>query len=373
MSFEIPNLDRKSWQQLVLEMMRRIPQYTRLWTDYNDSDPGITLIQMLAWLDESVLYQANRIPIETEQNFLREVLGLPFSSNSTAYSQAAKTNSDFAFLALQQLLASMEQGTPFTEEELKKAVLSYRAAPYMALTLDNITTLAMQTNLVIEEKAKKNPSNPPALMVKRAYTVMREEAEIVYILSDGKWQYQFPPFPNTKQYQGNANAYRKTLMFASGPSAQAQSKLLQTVSQFLAPRVIAGNQITVNNARLTNINLSLQIYCAAHTRLDVTVTLLFAKLFRYFLPCEGGATGTGWAYNEEPQADEIRNLIFSVPGITRIALFDYNFIPTMQLDQMASLDVNAQIAALPPGTPGLFYCGLPMLRCLDITAWSSQT
>lgn len=370
MSFEIPNLDRKNWQQLVLEMMRRIPQYTRQWTDYNDSDPGITLLQMLAWIDESLLYQANRIPLETEQNFLREVLGLPYSSNQTAYSQAASKDGDVAFLALQQLLASMEQGTPLTAEELKKAVLSYTAAPYMALTLEDIDALALQANRMIAQQAGQSGSTP--LLVKRAYTLVSAEAEIVYILSDGKWQYQFPPYPNQQEYEGSGTTYRKTLMFASGPSSQALSLLLQAVSKFLAPRVLAGNQITVNDARLTPINLSLQINCAAATRLDVTVTQLFAKLFRYFLPCEGGADGTGWAYNQEPQADDIRDLIFSVPGINSIELFDYSFIPTMQLDQMASLDVNAQITALPAGTPGLFYSGLPCLRCLDITARSSQ-
>ena len=29
------------------------PRFTREWTDFNDSDPGITLVQLFAWLTES--------------------------------------------------------------------------------------------------------------------------------------------------------------------------------------------------------------------------------------------------------------------------------------------------------------------------------
>jgi hypothetical protein len=50
---------------------------------------------------------------------------------------------------------------------------------------------------------------------------------------------------------------------------------------------------------------------------------------------------------------------------------DYNFIPTIVLNQMAQLGANTTLADLPSGRSAMLYQGLPRLRCLDITA-SSQ-
>ncbi|MBI3284913.1 MAG: hypothetical protein HYZ65_08710 [Burkholderiales bacterium] len=375
MSFELPNLDRKSYQQLVAELLRRIPQYTKQWTDYNDSDPGITLLQMLAWLDESLLYQANSIPVETDQNYLRWVLGLAFSSNQTAYSKAAVADNDFDFLALQQVLAKLERGAPLSKTALQRDVLNYVSRPYLALTLANVETLAMQTNLVIAQQIKAAAAvtaTTAPLMVRRAYAKCVGQASIAYILSDAKWLYQYPPYPNQQQYLGSGTVQRKLLMMQASADMQAESDLLAQVRKYLDPRVIAGNQVQVRAAQLTDINLALAIRCAVNTRLDVTLTLVFAALFRYFLPCEGGADGQGWAYGDAPVGDDIRHLVLSLPGVAAIDSFDFNFIPTMELNIMATLDVNAQLADLPPGTPAMFYRGLPRLRCLDITARSSQ-
>jgi len=67
MPLEAPNLDTRTFDQLVAEARRRIPRYAPEWTDFNDSDPGMTLVQLFAWLTEMMLYQANRIP---ERNYI---------------------------------------------------------------------------------------------------------------------------------------------------------------------------------------------------------------------------------------------------------------------------------------------------------------
>ena len=51
-----PILDDRSYQQLRDELVRRIPVYTPEWTDHNASDPGITLIELFAFLGENLLY-----------------------------------------------------------------------------------------------------------------------------------------------------------------------------------------------------------------------------------------------------------------------------------------------------------------------------
>jgi len=42
--------------------VRRIPVYSPEWTDHNASDPGITLIELFAFLGENLLFRFNQIP-----------------------------------------------------------------------------------------------------------------------------------------------------------------------------------------------------------------------------------------------------------------------------------------------------------------------
>ena len=69
----IPNpiLDDRSYQQLRDELVRRIPVYNPEWTDHNPSDPGITLIELFAYLGENLLYRFNQIPEKSKLEFLR--------------------------------------------------------------------------------------------------------------------------------------------------------------------------------------------------------------------------------------------------------------------------------------------------------------
>ena len=68
-----PILDDRSYQQLRDELVRRIPVYTPEWTDHNASDPGITLLELFAFLGENLLYRFNQIPEATKLEFLRRL------------------------------------------------------------------------------------------------------------------------------------------------------------------------------------------------------------------------------------------------------------------------------------------------------------
>ncbi len=71
-----PILDDRSYQQLRDELVQRIPVYAPEWTDHNASDPGITLIELFAFLGENLLYRFNQIPDATYLEYLR-LLQLP--------------------------------------------------------------------------------------------------------------------------------------------------------------------------------------------------------------------------------------------------------------------------------------------------------
>lgn len=70
-----PILDDRTFAQLRDELIKRIPVYTPEWTDYNASDPGVALLELFAYLGESLLFRFNQIPDATKIAFLR-LLGL---------------------------------------------------------------------------------------------------------------------------------------------------------------------------------------------------------------------------------------------------------------------------------------------------------
>lgn len=75
MPLPIPKLDDLRFQEdLVDEARKRIQRYCPEWTDYNVSDPGITLIELFAWMTELMVYRMNRVPERMYVKFL-EMLG----------------------------------------------------------------------------------------------------------------------------------------------------------------------------------------------------------------------------------------------------------------------------------------------------------
>ena len=71
MPLEAPNLDNRRFADLVAEARARIPRYAPEWTDHNESDPGITLVQLFAWLGEIILFRLNQVPERNYIEFLR--------------------------------------------------------------------------------------------------------------------------------------------------------------------------------------------------------------------------------------------------------------------------------------------------------------
>jgi predicted phage baseplate assembly protein len=82
MTLPTPNLDDRRFDDLLRELQLLIPTYTPElalgrddWTDWNESDPGTTLLQLWAHLAETILYRLNRLPDLAHVKLL-ELVGL---------------------------------------------------------------------------------------------------------------------------------------------------------------------------------------------------------------------------------------------------------------------------------------------------------
>jgi hypothetical protein len=139
MPLQIPSLDNRRYQELLDEALARIPVHNPEWTNFNKSDPGVTLIELFAFMTENLLYRANQIPDRNRRKFL-SLLGIPLQPASSARGMVTIAN-ERGPLAVVTLNGGMEVRagqTPF-RSELGLDVLPLEAQVYFKRELPDST------------------------------------------------------------------------------------------------------------------------------------------------------------------------------------------------------------------------------------------
>jgi hypothetical protein len=119
----------RDFEDLVREGIALLPVHAPQWTDHNPSDPGVTLIELLAYLSDILLYRTGRITPAAKLQFLRLLRGAAWQDwvrldiadadelqrsidaavSELAHVQCAVTAGDFEQLAL---AAAQRQAPP---------------------------------------------------------------------------------------------------------------------------------------------------------------------------------------------------------------------------------------------------------------------
>jgi predicted phage baseplate assembly protein len=86
MALPVPNLDDRRFQDLVDDAKRLVQQRCPEWTDHNVSDPGVTLIELFAWMTDQLVYRLNRVPDRNYVKFL-ELIGVSLFPPTAARTQ----------------------------------------------------------------------------------------------------------------------------------------------------------------------------------------------------------------------------------------------------------------------------------------------
>lgn len=106
----LPNLDDRMFEQMMDDARKTIPKLFPQWTDENAHDPGITLLELMAWMTEIQQYYMNRITERNERKFLK-LLGV-----SPREAASATCEVTFADVTDQAVLP---KGTPLVAHDLR--------------------------------------------------------------------------------------------------------------------------------------------------------------------------------------------------------------------------------------------------------------
>ncbi len=105
MPLQAPNLDDRQFADIVAQAKTLIPRYAPEWTDFNDSDPGMTLVQLFAWMTEILVYRINQVPDLNYIKFL-QLIGIELQP-----AQPAVANLTFSLARPDLSYAIVPQGT----------------------------------------------------------------------------------------------------------------------------------------------------------------------------------------------------------------------------------------------------------------------
>jgi predicted phage baseplate assembly protein len=105
MALPAPNLDDRRFQALVDDAKRLVQQRCPEWTDHNVSDPGVTLIELFAWMTDQLVYRLNRVPDRQYVKFL-ELIGVTLFPPTAAHADVT-----FRLTGPQPKVVTIDSGT----------------------------------------------------------------------------------------------------------------------------------------------------------------------------------------------------------------------------------------------------------------------
>ncbi|HZE23435.1 MAG TPA: putative baseplate assembly protein [Blattabacteriaceae bacterium] len=90
MPLQAPILDDRTFDQILAQAKLLIPRYAPTWTNQSETDPGITLMELFAWMTEMLLYRMNQVPDRNYIKFL-ELLGITLTPARPAHAELTFT------------------------------------------------------------------------------------------------------------------------------------------------------------------------------------------------------------------------------------------------------------------------------------------
>lgn len=143
MPITVPSIDDRRYQELVRDTLARVPMHTPEWTQLAESDPGVTLVELFAFLTESLLYRANRVPELARAKFLR-LLGVPLAAVAPARGLVA-----FGGARADQAVPTLPAGT-----ELRAGAVAFRTGGAIdVLPLESRAFVKFKVDLAPEDQA----------------------------------------------------------------------------------------------------------------------------------------------------------------------------------------------------------------------------
>lgn len=263
MSLPLPDLDDRSFDDLMKEVQSLIPIYNKEWTNFNPSDPGITLLELFAWLSEMVIYRTNQVPEENYRKFL-ELIGIELATGE-----------------------SIESGIGRGLESISER--------YRAITSDDYEFLANERMKTLDEDLEGR-------------TICVNNIDLEFSTPD-------------EEKPGNVSVIiipgcREDSVYCK--DGLPTNELKNEIKKYLDSRRLITTRVHVVEPDYQPVTLELEIALEENTDENSVMTMAIDRIHTYFDPVKGGQEGKGWPLGRDLYLPEIYHLLEGVQGIDHV-------------------------------------------------------
>ncbi len=278
MNLPLPNLDDRTYADLVQEAIAQIPLEYKEWTDHNPTDTGIILIELLAWLTEMTLYQVNQIPDENRAIFVSLLKGEQWNLPNNISAQARK-----------QILQS----------EIKKTLSELRHR-YRAVTAEDYE------QLVLEDWNESQ--QPDGLKIARAKCLAQRDLELFDTNTVAKGHISLVVIPeDNKKINRVKNPYPK-------------------LKDFLDDRKLLTTRLHIDNPEYVSIAITADLIIKDGANPEKVKKQAEAEVQMFFSPLNSGTywQGKGWEFGRSVYISELYKLLDDLEGVDYVKKLQIN-------------------------------------------------
>lgn len=304
MPLELPNLDDRTYDDLVQEALNLIPTYAPDWTNYNPSDPGITLIELFAYLSEMLIYRLNRVTDETLLTFLALLNGPDWTPTQDLRDEIRQS-----VLHLRSRYRAVTQNDyeQLSTENFNRWLAQMQAAE----TSQDVTLLADWQTVTGLDPAQ--PAHRPAKIpsIQRAHCVVERDLSLPLEADRQK------PAPGHVSVVILPAPLHSSTQAPSAPPEVVPSPATQILERYLDERRLLTTRLHV--VEPTEIPISAEILVAHYSdvRPDNLRPAIIQAINAFLSPRPGDnpSEAQGWPFGRDVYVSELYELLEKLPGI----------------------------------------------------------
>lgn len=283
MALPLPNLDDRTYAELVAEAIERIPIECPEWTDHNPSDTGIILIELLAWLTEMTLYRVNQIPDRNIASFLSLLKGEDWNLPTG-------------------LSAEQQEAHLKTEIQTTLQQLRHR---YRAITPEDFERLILED----WQNTPEAKSLGDAAQIERVKVLPQCNLELPGATSPLKGHISLVIVPKENQPSGNGS--------------NSFDPLKNALKTFLDQRRLLTTRIHIVKYEPVEVKIKATLVLVNGANLENGPAQIIHKLGQFFNPNTDPKNpcwdGKGWPFGRSVYISELYELLNGVPGVDYVS------------------------------------------------------
>ncbi len=302
MQLKSPDLASRTYKDILEEMISSIPKYNEKWTNHNLSDPGITILEILAWIFDANFYRIGTIPEESYINFLRLIAGARGEEIDLLIQNLREhPNSDRYHIEILEFLKEIEENRYRSTRkrkitDMKAAAISFINSKYRAITEEDFKALAI-------EATWKNKEDDPE--VKRVEISGNPDGRVdIIIISDHLDKYE---------------------------------DLKRIVKDYLEPRRLICTKINVREPAYSPVDIFIEVACLPHARRNISADKIRKNILEFLDPIKGGDDKNGWIYGRTLTVFELYHIIEKTEGVDHAIRVIIDKDPALKIKKIKGL------------------------------------